>query len=193
MAIVYTVGHSNHPIETFLDLLSPHGIDLVVDVRSRPHSRFNPQYNRERLAASLAAVGTEYLFLGAELGARSTDPECYIGDRADYALISRTPAFERGIGRVLGEAVRRTVALLCAEKDPLDCHRAILVCPALAVRGIGASHIRGDGRLEGGDDFEDRLMAAMGQGDPDLFQDRAIRVSEAYRRRGIAIAYRRKT
>jgi uncharacterized protein (DUF488 family) len=193
MAIVFTVGHSNHPIEPFLQLLSPYGIDLVVDVRSRPHSRFNPQYNRERLAASLEMAGMEYLFLGAELGARSTDPECYIGDRADYGLISRTPAFERGIARVAGEAVGRTVTLLCAEKDPLDCHRAILVCPVLAVRGIGASHVRGDGSLENGDAFEDRLIAATGQGAPDLFRDRGGRIAAAYERRARAIAYRRKT
>lgn len=192
MPAVYTVGHSNHSLETFLELLTPHGIGLVADVRSQPHSRFNPQYNRERLAASLAVAGIDYAFLGAELGARSNDPACYVGDRADYELITRTPAFARGIAHVAAEAERRNVALLCAEKDPLDCHRTILVCPALAAQNVGARHIHADGSLEHGADFDERLIGAMGLGAPDLFRDHANLVGAAYRRRGLVTAFRRK-
>jgi uncharacterized protein (DUF488 family) len=192
MTGVYTVGHSNHAIEVFVGLLAPHGIDLVVDVRSQPHSRFNPQYNRERLRATLSGVGIEYSFLGAELGARASDPGCYVGDRADYTLISRTPAFARGIDRTTSEALQRNVALLCAEKDPLDCHRAILVCPALAARGIAGRHILADGSVEDPSDFERRLLASADVDVTDLFDDAAERVAEAYRRRGLVIAYRRK-
>lgn len=191
MAAVYTVGHSNHAIDAFVGLLRPHGIDLVVDVRSQPHSRFNPQYNRDRLSATLAGAGIEYAFLGAELGARAADPECYVGDRADYALIARTAAFARGIDRTASEAQRRTVTLLCAERDPIDCHRAILVCPALADRGIAARHIRADGSIESDVELEQRVIAVT-KSAPDLFLGRAELVAEAYRRRGVDIAYRRK-
>jgi uncharacterized protein (DUF488 family) len=192
MTGLYTVGHSNHAIEVFVGLLVPHRIDLVVDVRSQPHSRFNPQYNRERLSETLAGVGIEYLFLGAELGARASDPKCYVGDRADYTLIARTAAFARGIDRTASEALRRTVALLCAEKDPLDCHRAILVCPALAARGFAGRHLLADGSVEETADFERRLLASAKVHVTDLFDDPAARLAEAYRRRGLAIAYRRK-
>jgi uncharacterized protein (DUF488 family) len=192
MAGLYTVGHSNHPFDAFVGLLVPHGIELVVDVRSQPHSRFNPQYNRERLASGLAGVGVEYWFLGAELGARAADSACYVGDRADYELIARTPAFLHGVDRTAGEVMRRNVALLCAERDPLDCHRAILVCPALAARGIAARHIRADGSVEQDVELEQRLLEATDLDAPGLFDDAAGRLAEAYRRRGIAIAYRRK-
>jgi uncharacterized protein (DUF488 family) len=189
---LYTVGHSNHTIDVFVGLLAPHGIELVVDVRSQPHSRFNPQYNRERLSATLAGVGIEYAFLGAELGARARDPACYVGERADYTLISHTSAFTRGIDRTMNEALQRKVALLCAEKDPLDCHRAILVCPALAARGIAGRHILADGSVEEPSDFERRLLASAKLAVTDLFDDPAERLAEAYRQRGLAIAYRRK-
>jgi uncharacterized protein (DUF488 family) len=192
MTGLYTVGHSNHAIDVFVGLLAPREIELVVDVRSQPHSRFNPQYNRERLRETLAGVGIEYLFLGAELGARATDPKCYVDDRADYGLIARTAAFERGIDRTAGEALQRTVALLCAEKDPLDCHRAILVCPALAARGLACRHLLADGSVEETADFERRLLANAKVNVTDLFGDPTDRVAEAYRQRGLAIAYRRK-
>jgi hypothetical protein len=106
---VFTLGHSNHPIEHFLGLLRPHGIQLVADVRSTPFSRFNPQYNRQRLEASLRAEGVDYLFLGEELGARSTDPDCYDGDRVSYAKLAATENFKRGLRRVIEASQTRRV------------------------------------------------------------------------------------
>jgi uncharacterized protein (DUF488 family) len=193
---VYTIGHSNHSIEKFLELLARHAVEAIADVRSHPHSRFNPQFSLKRLRASLEDAGLAYLFLGRELGARSDDAALVVDGRVDYGRLARTPRFQEGLARVAEAAATARVALLCAEKDPLDCHRAILVCPELAVRGVGAQHIREDGRLETRAELETRLLAAVGEEDhrtghlfPDLRADRDARIAAAYRRRGREIAY----
>jgi uncharacterized protein (DUF488 family) len=178
---VFTIGHSTHPIGRFLDLLAAHRVTVVADVRSHPASRFNPQFNRERLRASLSAAGLEYTFLGHQLGARPDDESCYVDGRAEYDLLARTPAFREGLAWVAREASRQRIALLCAEQDPLACHRAILVCRHLAALGIEARHILADGRLERHDEALERLLAECG----------VASVAEAYSHRGQRIAYTR--
>jgi uncharacterized protein (DUF488 family) len=193
---VYTIGHSNHPIERFLDLLARHEIAGIADVRSHPYSRFSPQFSLKRLSASLEAAGIAYLFFGRELGARSDDPATVVDGRVDYDRLARTQRFQDGLGRVADTAANARIALMCAERDPFECHRAILVCPALAARGIESQHIREDGRLESRAELEARLLDSAGPaqrtGDlfPDLSTDRDERVALAYRRRGVQIAFR---
>src|SRR5450432_3803767 len=139
---VYTIGHSNHPPEHFISLLALHGITSVCDVRSKPYSRFNPQFNHDALRKILPEAGVEYLFLGKELGARSGDPSCYENGRVRYGLLARTELFQQGLARVqdvISKAFR--VALLCAEKEPIECHRTILVARHLTALGIDAQHI----------------------------------------------------
>ncbi|HEX5045821.1 MAG TPA: DUF488 domain-containing protein [Gammaproteobacteria bacterium] len=192
MREIYTIGHSNHPIEKLVALLAQHGVELVADVRSHPASRFNPQFNRERLRASLAAAGVDYELLGRELGARSTDDGVYVDGKVDYDRLARTTPFREGIVRVSAAAATRRVALLCAEKDPIGCHRAILVCPALAARGFAPLHIHSDGRLETDAELGERLLAELGLAEGDLFRDRAALLAEAYRRRGRELGYERR-
>jgi uncharacterized protein (DUF488 family) len=96
----------------------------------------NPQFNRETFAWEAEKAGITYVFLGRELGARSEDPGCYVEGKVQYNLLARTPLFQIGIGRVVQGVSTHTVALMCAEKDPLDCHRAILVCRHLVDRGL---------------------------------------------------------
>ena len=192
MPAIHTIGHSNHPIDVFVELLKRHGIEQIADVRSQPHSRFNPQFNRERLSASLRAAGIDYEPMGAELGARATDPECYVGDKVDYELLARSEAFRSGVARLAAAASERRIALLCAEKDPLACHRTILVCPHLEALGLDARHIREDGRIETGEAALERLLAEEDLRNHDLFRSRAELAAEAYRRRGARIAYERK-
>ena len=147
---VYTIGHSNGTTERLLGLLTQHGITAIADVRSRPYSRFNPQFNREELAGALKAAGIGYVFLGQELGARSDDPSCYRDGRAQYVLMAQTPLFARGIERLLaGEAHR--AAILCAEKEPLTCHRSMLIGRYLHERNVRAPH--SGGRRSGGAPF----------------------------------------
>jgi uncharacterized protein (DUF488 family) len=190
--LVFTIGHSTHPIERFVALLKRNGIEALADVRSTPFSRFNPQFNKQRLAASLKDEGIDYLFLGKELGARSDDPGCYQGDQVRYERLAATPAFKEGLARVKKEAGVRAVALMCAEKDPLDCHRTILVGRELARDGFALRHILADGKVEEHETALDRLMKQHDLVSDDLFASRQGLVEEAYRRQGDAIAYRRK-
>jgi uncharacterized protein (DUF488 family) len=188
---VFTLGHSNHPIEHFLSLLRPHRIQAVADVRSTPFSRFNPQYNRQRLEESLRSEGIEYLFLGDELGARSSDPNCYDGDRVSYARLAATESFKRGLRRVIEESQTKRAALMCAEREPLDCHRTILVSRELAREHVPVMHIRADGTLEDHRHVMERLVEALDLGGPDLFETRDDQFEAAYEAQGRKIAYAR--
>jgi len=189
---IHTIGHSRHTLDKLIELLSMHGIARVADVRSQPYSRRNPQFNRETLSGALAEAGIEYAFLGRELGARSEDPGCYLAGRVSFDLLARTLLFRQGLEIVEREARARRLALMCAEKDPLICHRTILVCRQLASRGLDARHILEDGRIESHQDALTRLLAEHGIKDRELFQSREELVAEAYTRRGRRIAYREK-
>src|ERR1051325_10744048 len=145
---VYTVGHSTHSIERFIELLTSTHVEAVSDVRSRPYSRMNPQFNREPLEKVLCGVGIKYVFLGKELGARSEDKSCYRNGQVQYDLLASTPLFKQGIDRIKDGARDYRVALMCAEKEPLECHRTILVARRLFEDGISITHILADGRLE---------------------------------------------
>jgi uncharacterized protein (DUF488 family) len=191
---LYTIGHSNHPFERFAELLRRHRIEAVADVRSMPASRRHPQYNRERLRAALSDQGIDYLFLGKELGARRTEPEAYAGSLASYERIAGLAAFRSGLDIVKENAAERRVALMCAEKEPLDCHRTLLVCRHLraSIEG-GIFHILADGSLAAHAEVEERLVAGLDAdaAQPDLFAG-AAPLERAYRERGAALAYRRK-
>jgi uncharacterized protein (DUF488 family) len=138
-SFVYTIGHSNHRIEKFIELLSAHNVTAIADVRSHPYSRFNPQFNREKLRTALRTAGAAYAFQGRKLGARSEDPNCYVNGKVQYDLLARTPLFKEGLARLVLGADSHRIALMCAEKDPLTCHRAILVCRHLVLKGSGRS------------------------------------------------------
>jgi uncharacterized protein (DUF488 family) len=188
--IVYTIGHSSHSAERFLALLARHEVTAVADVRSSPYSRFAPQFNREVISVVLSRGGIEYVFLGEELGARSADRTCYVDGRVRYDLLARTAVFQRGLDRVQQMGRSQRIALMCAEKDPLTCHRAILVARHLVARGMIVRHILEDGTLEEHDRAMDRLLREMGLPDHDLFRTREEMAEEACRRREAEIAYR---
>jgi uncharacterized protein (DUF488 family) len=158
---VYTIGHSNHPEEHFLALLRRHAIQAVADVRSSPYSRYTPHFDRESLQKSLAKAGVRYVYLGKELGARSDDPGCYAEGRVQFARLARTPLFQSGLARVRGGMARHRIALMCAEKEPLDCHRTILVARHLAASGVEIQHILADGALETHAAALERLAASL--------------------------------
>lgn len=196
---IWTVGHSNHALEYFIELLRRHAIEVVADVRSTPFSKRHPHFNRERLKGSLAdssrdaGGGIDYIFLGAELGARTPDRGCYDADgRVVYERLARTDAFKAGLDRVTSEAGTRRIALMCAEKDPLSCHRTILVTPRLIARDITVMHILGDGAIEPHSPAtEERLIAeTFKREQPDLFRSRDEILAEAFQRREAAVAYR---
>lgn len=186
---VFTIGHSNLEFGKFVALLKQHGIQAVADVRSSPYSQFTPQFNRENLQRALREHGISYVFLGEELGARRSEPECYVNGRAEYPLIAGTPAFIRGVERITQGAAKMRVTMMCAEKDPLDCHRCILVSPRLRERGMSVQHILSDGTLESQEQAEIRLAQSFDLPERELFRSSGEIVAEAYRLQGEKIAY----
>ncbi|WP_129642083.1 DUF488 domain-containing protein [Peristeroidobacter agariperforans] len=185
--MIYTVGHSNHRIGHFLKLLSGPGVTLLADVRSTPYSRFNPQFRRDALVEALRKEGIEYLFLGEELGARSKDPSCYDEGRVSYRKLAATDLFRQGIDRLLTAAKSHTVAIMCAEKDPLDCHRTILVARELVKRGEAVAHILASSQVESHEQVMERLREKLKIEPTDLFSDDVD--EQAYELRGQQIAY----
>jgi len=163
---LYTLGHSNLELPQFLELLKDAEIELLVDVRSRPQSARFPQFNRAVLEKQLESEGISYLFLGEELGGRPDDPEVYRPDgRVDYRARRKSYAFGTGVERLLRELQSRTLALMCAEEDPLECHRFLMICPALVARGIQPLHIRKGSKIETQEAAETRLLESNGFGD----------------------------
>jgi uncharacterized protein (DUF488 family) len=191
--IIYTVGHSNHPLEKFFSLLEQYHITAIADVRSTPYSRRNPQFNSKTLAAALEAEGIAYVSLGKELGARSEDPSCYEAGRVQYRRLAQTDSFRQGIERVWAGAQRYLVALMCAEKEPLDCHRTLLVSRALEAEGVTVMHILADGSIETHHDTMWRLVAKTGLAKDDLFADRTQLIDEACAIHEQKIAYQLPT
>ena len=185
---VLTVGHSAHAIETFVALVQQHGVTAIADVRSQPFSRFAPQFNKAELTKSLREHGIQYAFLGRELGARSNDPDCYVDGRVQYFRLAQSDEFKSGIARVLRGAEVERISLMCTEKDPLDCHRTVLVARRLADEGAQVSHIRADGSIEPHGQAMDRLMRQLGM-QPSLLQTRDEQVEEALATQEARIAY----
>jgi uncharacterized protein (DUF488 family) len=189
---IYTIGHSTQPIEQFLAKLQKHAVSAIADVRSTPFSRHNPQFNKDELQAELETHGIRYVFLGTELGARSRDECCYIDDKVQYTLLADTPAFKSGITRVIEGARRYKIALMCAEKDPADCHRTILVARHLIAEGFNVQHILADGSLESQQSVLMRLVKQLErESSRDLFNPAALTFDEAYETQGRRIAYDR--
>ncbi|MBK1682405.1 DUF488 family protein [Rhodoferax fermentans] len=189
---IYTVGHSTQSFEKFLSLLQKQGVTAIADVRSAPYSRFNPQFNREELRNALKVHGIRYAFLGKELGARSDDECCYVDGKVQFKLLARTPLFQSGLTRVIEGAATHKIALMCAEKDPLDCHRTILVARELVSRGANVTHILQDGSTEAHRDAIARLIVKMGLGEADMFRSEELTVDDAYEKQAERIAYDRK-
>ena len=188
-ALVLTVGHSNHPLEKFVSLLKQHDVATLVDVRSAPYSRFNPQFNRKSLDAALHAHGIAYLFMGHALGGRPEDRSCYEDGRVRYDRLARTSLYREGIDRVVEAARDECVALMCAEKEPLDCHRTLLVGRSLAGRGVAVTHILADGTLETHDDTMDRLLDSVKLPRSDLLHAKEELIEQALALKEGRIAY----
>lgn len=192
-SMLYSIGHSNHEITAFVELLRQHGITAIGDVRSHPYSRYVPQYSREPLKTALVNGGIAYVFLGKELGARSNNPACYRQGKVQYDLLAQEAFFAEGVKRVIQGMERYVIALMCAEKDPLYCHRALLVARKLFEVGVPVSHIHADGSLETHQAMESRLLALCKLPEGDIFKGREEFVAEAYAIQGERIAYQDET
>lgn len=186
---MFTVGHSTHSVEHFLSLVTQHQITAIGDVRSTPASRFNPQFNRNALTRSLKTLGVGYVFLGHELGARSSDPSCYVDGKVKYDRLARSPAFLEAIERLMRGRTDQRIAIMCAERDPLDCHRTLLVARRLAERGVEVLHILGNGEIEAHASSMMRLRRSFNLAEPDLFHSEQELLNAALKLQEDRIAY----
>jgi uncharacterized protein (DUF488 family) len=194
---LFSIGHSNLPAERFLAMLQAAGVNAIADVRSTPYSRFCPWFSQKPLAATLAAAGIGYSAMGDTLGGRPRDDAVYRDGVADYEAMVTAPEYVTALENLVEAAKRSRLCLLCAEREPLDCHRCLLVARSLSKRGVAVGHILHDSAIEAHTATERRLLALDEKADPhtcDLFatgQDQ--RLAAAYRRRALAVGFRRKS
>lgn len=159
---IFTIGHSNHSIEDFTAFLRKHGINCVVDVRSNPRSKYLPHFDKTALKDKLGEGKIQYIHFGEEFGARRSEAELYdVEDIVDFRKVRSSPKFKQGIER-LREGIGKnfTIALMCAEADPLDCHRFAMVSYQLAREDFCVKHILKDGEIKTNDDLENELVDA---------------------------------
>jgi uncharacterized protein (DUF488 family) len=187
--VIFTIGHSSHPLDHFIAILKQHCITALCDIRSTPYSRLNPQFNRENLKKSLRENGIVYVFLGKELGARSENASCYIHGKVRYDCIAQTDLFRKGIDRLRNGMKDYCIAIMCAEKDPLDCHRAILVARHLEALEMKVEHIIEDGSIESHEKALSRLLLQLDLPEQDLFRSHKDIIEEAYKIQSDRIAY----
>jgi uncharacterized protein (DUF488 family) len=165
---IYTIGHSNHSFEEFLDLLKRHEIEVLVDVRSQPYSSYSDQFNEKPLSASLEKEGIQYLFMGKELGGRPTGGSFYDHEgRVRYDRVAESPSFLEGVERMKEDCRKTRIALMCGEENPNVCHRHLLVGRVLSGMGIEMLHIRGDGGLQ----TDEELAASEGKAPEEAKQE----------------------
>jgi uncharacterized protein (DUF488 family) len=146
---IYTIGHSNHPIETFLGLLKQHDIQVLIDTRSSPFSRYSPQFNRDSVKSAVQKVGLRYGFFGRQLGGRPEDEDFYDEDgRVVYSQVAKSFLFNEGIERLTDGVHKFRTAIFCSEENPSICHRRLLVSRVLFEQGIAVYHIRGNGSIQ---------------------------------------------
>lgn len=162
----YTIGHSGHSIDKFVRLLEARQIEVVVDVRSRPYSKYHRHFSYDAIAENLRDRGLRYLFLGKELGGKPDEEEFYDGGRPDYDKLRGSDRFAEGLTRLLKGLGEYRIALMCAEEDPARCHRQHLIAPALEAEGFRVEHLRADGSSELSTQLRERLKPPQ----PALFE-----------------------
>ena len=162
---LFTIGHSNHPPARFLELLARAEVTAVADVRSQPMSRWAPQYNKDALMSTLEACGIAYFYMGRELGGRPKEAALRTGAKPDYGKMAKAPAFRDAIARLKEECAKGKVALMCAEQDPANCHRFLLIARELAAQGVQIAHILPSGEIETQAETEQRLRGVTAQAD----------------------------
>jgi uncharacterized protein (DUF488 family) len=163
---VVTVGHSNGPRENFLELLRAADIDVLVDVRTSPFSRYAPQFNEREFRQAVEESGLRYVPMGEQLGGRPADPRLYDDEgHVVYARVARERFFLDGIERLKLGAVSHRIAVMCSEEDPIDCHRRLLIGRVLSAHGVRVLHLRGNGSLQ----TEDQIRAR----EESLYPDRS--------------------
>lgn len=182
---IYTVGHSNYDTHEFIELINAYGIQIIVDVRSMPYSKYCPQFNKDVLEKSLPANGITYLFLGKELGARPTDSNCYLHGKIDFDRLKENSKFREAICRIEeGARKKHVLSLMCSEKEPINCHRTILISRVLKNEGVEVKHILNASESCDQTEIEEKLQKKFHL-EPLLFDTKNAaedRINEAYKK-----------
>lgn len=186
---LFTIGYAPHTLDSFLSILKKYRITAVADVRSSPYSQFKPEFNKEKLSNYLKEHRIAYVFLGDYCGARIEDSSCYVNGKVNYTLVAENPKFKEGLKRIKNGMENFRIVLMCAEKDPITCHRTILICRNLLSQGIKIKHILSNGRIEQHADSERRLLKLFNLDHSDMFSSEQQRIEDAYSRQGEKIAY----
>jgi uncharacterized protein (DUF488 family) len=189
LASVYSLGHSSLPIDCFLSLLSDASVSAVADVRSSPFSRRSPWFSQRELKGHLKKANIAYAFLGEELGGRPSDPGMFTAGIADYDAMSASDLFHKGIDRLIRGSEKHRIAMVCSEKDPLHCHRCLMVGRALLDHDVQTSHLLHTGQVESQAEAEVRLLKEENLYTNDWLMSDAERLTKAYRRRSQKVAY----
>ena len=194
--IIYTVGHSTHQLDYFLELLKEYGVTCLIDVRSVAASSYNPQYNKEPLTSFLKRNGIQYLHFAEEFGARHNDPDLLDDEgKVDFAKVRKSWAFKNGVERIWqGLDKGFTISLMCSESEPFDCHRFSMVSIALDKDGFDVKHIMKDKTLKTNADLENQLLKKYDKKlpKPDMFNPNVTlddQLNEAYRLKNKEIAF----
>ncbi len=166
--IIYTVGYAGHDRDSLLALFKLHGVTAVADIRTFKRSSYWTAFDSDSFAPFLRENGIAYVFMGDVMGGKPQMPDLYPGGQLDYDLMAKRPDFKAGIERLVSGAGKYRICLMCAEKDPLDCHRTLLIAPALKEAGFDLRHLV-EGRVENQSETEDRMIAINGGDVPDLF------------------------
>lgn len=169
---IYTIGYGVREVDEFISTLRRYGIAFLIDVRSKPYSRYKPDFSKERLEAHLQRADIRYVFMGDSLGGRPDDAACYTSSgKVDYAKINEQDFYRQGIDRLMkAQAQGLAVSIMCSEGKPENCHRSKLIGKTLAQRGISVAHIDENGELIGQADVLLRLTG----GQPSLFGDELL-------------------
>ncbi len=166
--IIYTVGYAGHDRDSLLALFRGHGISAVADIRTFKRSSYWTAFDSDSFGPFLRENGIAYVFLGDVMGGKPQIPDLYPDGQLDYELMAQMPEFKSGIGRLVSGAEKYRICLMCAEKDPLDCHRTLLIAPALKDAGFDLRHLV-EGRVENQSETDARMVKINGGDVPDLF------------------------
>ena len=195
-SVIYTIGHSTHSLDYFLSMLKEYAIDCVVDVRSTPASKYNPQYNKEPFSKFLKKNKIAYLHFPQEFGARHDDPDLLDENgKVDFEKVRKSWGFKQGVERLWsGTEKGHIIALMCSESNPFDCHRFSMITVALEKDGFGVQHIMKDKTVSSTSDLENLLLKKYSSKlpKPDMFQPSVTvedQLKVAYRLRNIEIAF----
>lgn len=189
---LFTIGYGDRSLGELIALLKKYKINALCDVRSIPFSRFNPSFNKDRLENELKVSGIKYVFLGRELGGRPDDLEVYVDGKVNYDLVSKTEKFRRGLNRIKDALnLNYRPVLMCAEKDPIICHRTMLITRHFNSNDVLISHITDKDKVETNSEFENRLVRFLNI-NPNLFDGNDFNVysEKAYKIQGGKIAFK---